>query len=333
MQSASWNEVAIVPNNEAITEVRTNINNMSAEYGRAQGTILFSTRSGTNQWHGSGQFRLRNEALNANNFASNAQAIARPAFKVRDYAGTFGGPVLIPKLYNGRDKTFFFVAYEGLRFTQGVQYLRTVPTSLERKGDFSQTVVNNSGQFLPLQLFDPFNVTQLANGNYTRAPFPNSTIPANRINPFTQKLINEYPLPNRTPDDPTGSNNFLNTQNRPFSRDNWNARLDHKLAAHSIYGTFGTNFGLVDGPNGYGPASRGFTQQGGFFAKTVSDRNYFVSVGDTWVINPSLLADVRVGLTRIVSTNLGPIYDDINYRDYGIPRFLRFRNRHPRYAP
>lgn len=319
VQSVSWNEVAIVPNNEALTEVRTNINNMSAEYGRSQGTVLFSTRSGTNEWHGSGQFRLRNEALNANSFSNNAQNIARPAFKVQDYATTFGGPVVLPKLYNGRDKTFFFIAYEGLRFTQAVQYLRTVPTALERRGDFSRTLINSGGQFVPLQIFDPFNVTRLPNGNYTRAPFPDNIIPASRINPFTQRLINEYPLPNRTPDDAANTNNFLNTQNRPFTRDNWNARLDHKLRSHSIYGTVGTNFGLVDGPNGYGPESRGFTQQGGFFAKTVSDRNYFISVGDTWVITPTLLADVRLGVTRIVTTNLGPIYDDINYRDYGIP--------------
>ena len=89
IQASAWNEVAILPNTEGIQEVKTNINNMSAEYGRSQGTVVFTSKSGTNQFHGSGQYRLRNEALNANSFSNNAQGIRRAPFKVNNYSGTF----------------------------------------------------------------------------------------------------------------------------------------------------------------------------------------------------------------------------------------------------
>ncbi len=319
VQSVSWNEVAFLPNSEGIAEVKTNINNLSAEYGRSQGTIVFTTKSGTNEYHGSAQFRLRNEAFNANSFNNNAQGIRRPPFKVENYSFTFGGPVIIPKLYNGRDKTFFFASYEGLRFNQGVVYERQVPTALERRGDFSNTFANNSGVFANMQIFDPFNVARQPNGLFMRMPFPGAIIPPDRIAPGTRALINEYPLPNAPALDPTGARNFINTMVRNFSRDNFNSRVDHRIGSHSLYGTFGTNFGLIDSPNGWGAQSRGFTQQGGFIGRTVSDRNYYASFGDTWVISPTWVADMRMNVTRIAARNLGPVFPGLNYREFGIP--------------
>lgn len=134
IQASAWNEVAVMPNTEGVQEVKTTINNMSAEYGRSQGTVLITTKSGTNQFHGSGQFRLRNEALNANRFENNANQpfVPRLPFKQQGYSATIGGPVIIPKLYNGKDKTFFFASYEGFRFEQALDYFRTVPTALEK---------------------------------------------------------------------------------------------------------------------------------------------------------------------------------------------------------
>lgn len=320
IQSASWGEAAIIPNTEGIAEVRTTINNMSAEYGRSQGTIIFATRSGTNEFHGSGEFRLRNEALNANTFSNNTQRIARPAFKEQRYSATVGGPVILPKLYDGRNKTFFFASYEGLRFNQGVVYQRTVPTAEQQAGDFSQSLASvGGGSFQPLQIFDPYAVTLQSNGQYARTPIPGNRIPASRLNPFAQRLLSNYPAPNRAPQDPTGLNNFLNTMVRQFSRDNVNTRFDHRLASHALYGTFGTNFGLIASPNGWGANSRGFTQQGGFLGATVQDRNYYSSIGDTWSLSPSLVADFRVGFTRINAQNLGPVYPDTDYQQLGIP--------------
>lgn len=323
IQASAWNEVAVMPNTEGVQEVKTTINNMSAEYGRSQGTVLITTKSGTNQFHGSAQFRLRNEALNANRFENNANQpfVTRLPFKQQGYSATFGGPVAIPKLYNGKDKTFFFTSYEGFRFNQALDYFRTVPTAAERAGNFSQTVAQVGAQFVPVEIFDPFNVTPVAGtaGQWRRNVFPGATIPASRINQGFARMVNEFPLPNRTPDDPRGVNNFYNRMVRKFNRDAINARVDHRLTKHSLYGTFGSNLGSIDSPNGWGDKTRAYTTQGGFIGAVNGDRNYYGSIGDTWLINPTTVADVRVGLTRVAAENRSATYDDLDYRALGVP--------------
>lgn len=320
IQASAWNEVAIMPNTEGIQEVKTNINNMSAEYGRSQGTVVFTTKSGTNEFHGSGQFRLRNEALNANSFGNNAQGIARAPFKVQNYSATFGGPVILPKLYNGKDKTFFFVSYEGLRFNNALDYLRTVPTAAERAGDFSNTRANVAGQFLPVQVFDPFTVTSVGPQQWLRQSFPNATIPASRINPIARAFANEFPLPNRPAQDPVlNTNNFYNRAVRAFERNSTNARFDHRLTKHSLYFTGGANLASISSPNGWGDGTRAFIQQGGFIGAVNGDRNYYAAIGDTWVISPTLVADIRVGLTRVAADNRAQTFSDLDYTRFGIP--------------
>jgi trimeric autotransporter adhesin len=323
IQASAWNEVAVMPNTEGVQEVKTTINNMSAEYGRSQGTVIITTKSGTNTFHGSAQFRLRNEALNANRFENNANQpfVSRLPFKQQGYSATFGGPVRIPKLYNGKDKTFFFTSYEGFRFNQALDFFRSVPTALERRGDFSQSVAQVGAAFLPVQIFDPFNVASVpgVTGQFRRDSFPNATIPASRINRAFSSLVNEFPLPNRVPDDPRGLNNFYNRMTRKFNRDAINARLDHRLSKHSLYGTFGSNLGSIDSPNGWGEGTRAFTTQGGFIGAVNGDRNYYGSIGDTWLITPTMVADMRVGLTRVAAENRSATYDDMNYTALGVP--------------
>ncbi len=320
IQASAWNEVAILPNTEGIQEVKTNINNMSAEYGRSQGTVVFTTKSGTNQFHGSGQFRLRNEALNANSFSNNTQGITRAPFKVQNYSATLGGPIWIPKVYNGKDKSFFFVSYEGLRFNNALDYLRTVPTAAERNGDFSGTRANVSGSFLPVQIFDPFNVVSVGTNQWQRQAFPNAVIPPSRINAFTRRLVNEFPAPNRTPQvAELNTNNFFNRAVRSFERNSTNARFDHRLNKHSIYFTGGANLASIASPNGWGDGTRAYIQQGGFIGAVNGDRNYYASVGDTWVLSPTLVADIRVGLTRVAADNRAATFSDIDYGQFGIP--------------
>lgn len=320
IQASAWNEVAVMPNTEGIQEVKTNVNNMSAEYGRSQGTVVFTTKSGTNQFHGSGQFRLRNEALNANTFGNNAQSISRAPFKVQNYSATFGGPVWIPKLYNGKDKSFFFVSYEGLRFNNALDYLRTVPTAAERNGDFSNTRTNVAGQFLPVQVFDPFNVVSVGTNQWQRVPFPNAVIPQNQINPLARRFVNEFPAANRAPQDPVlVINNYFNRAVRQFARNSTNARFDQRFSKHNLYFTGGGNLASIQSPNGWGDGTRAYIQQGGFIGAVNGDRNYYASVGDTWVITPSLIADLRVGVTRVAADNRAQTFSDLDYKTFGIP--------------
>ncbi len=132
-----FNEASIIPNEEGIQEVRVINNNFTADYGHGQSVMSVTSKSGTNQFHGQASYLIRNEALNANTWGNNQQRIRRPAFKVNDFGGALGGPIL-------KDKLFFFTSYHYLRFNQGQTYLETVPTALERVGNFSQTFQQNS---------------------------------------------------------------------------------------------------------------------------------------------------------------------------------------------
>src|SRR5260370_5505846 len=189
-----FNEAAILPNTEGLQEVRVISNNFTADYGHGQSVISFSTKSGTNQYHGQADYMLRNEALNANTNSNKANGLSRSAFKVNQLGGAVSGPII-------KNKLFFFTSYHFLRFNQGQNYLQTVPTDLERKGNFSQTLLSNAGAFVPVQVYNPFSVTQLATDLYQRAPFPHAIIP--NPNPYTTHIYSFYPQPNRTPDDPT----------------------------------------------------------------------------------------------------------------------------------
>src|SRR6185295_17585068 len=137
------NLTSLVPTQDAIQEFRVQTNNLGPEFGRmAGGAINLTTRSGSNEFHGSLYEFLRNKVLNANTFFNNRAGVARPAFTQNQYGGRIGGPVK-------KDKTFFFFSYEGFRLRQGASYTYTVPTDAQRGGDFSN-VRNASGALIPI---------------------------------------------------------------------------------------------------------------------------------------------------------------------------------------
>ena len=312
VQGSAWNEAAVLPNPEGIQEVRTLINNFSAEYGRAQGVITVTTRSGTNGFHGSGFYRNRNEAFNANSFGNNARGISRPAFKVNSYGGTFGGPIR-------EDKAFFFASYEGLLHNRAIDYLRTVPTALEQAGDFSRTFVNVNSVPTPLKIYDPYDVTQTGANEYRRAEIPNAIIP--RPDPFALKLMSFYPLPNRTPEDDYGTNNFFLRGIQRFNKNSVNSRLDYRLGGHSIYGTFGVFQGTIKTPSSWGEDNP-FYSRGDFVGNLITDRNPYGSIGDTLALTPTLILDMRYGINRINANNEAAVFPDFDYVQFGIPRDL-----------
>src|SRR5207253_447892 len=115
-------------------------NAFDAEYGHSGAAFInVTTRGGTNNLHGAVYDYLRNEALNANDFFSNRSALKKSKFHQDTYGGSIGGPVTLPKVYRGRDRTFFFFDYEGTQLRQGGNTASIVPTALQRGGDFSQT--------------------------------------------------------------------------------------------------------------------------------------------------------------------------------------------------
>jgi hypothetical protein len=318
-----WNEATVLPNPEGIQEVRLQANNYSAEYGRGQSVVQLITKSGTNELHGSVFYRIRNDAFNANTFYRNMLPAdnplsRRPAFKSNLYGGTAGGPLVIPKLYNGKDRTFVFGSFERLQFNRAVDYTRTVPTAAERQGDFSRSVANIGGTPAPLLLFDPLAV-RFEGGRYVRTPFPNSIIPADRIDPAGRFIVNSYPLPNISPLEPRFLlNNYQARFPQQFRRNNFNGRLDHRAGLHNIYVTGGFSFGDILTQSGWGPDNP-FYSQPEFVGRENRDRNPYVSIGDTWVISPTLVVDARVGLNRVDTRNIAGSVDPSLYNQMRIP--------------
>lgn len=139
VQGAAWHETGVIPNPDSLQEVRVTANTFTAETGDAQAVISMSTKSGTNEFHGDLNYMLRNEAFNANGLYNNAHGIVRPKYRLLQGGGSIGGPVIIPKLYNGRGKLFFFASYLRLTHSSPVTFQTKVPTDLERQGNFSKT--------------------------------------------------------------------------------------------------------------------------------------------------------------------------------------------------
>ncbi|MCI0721917.1 MAG: TonB-dependent receptor [Acidobacteria bacterium] len=323
VQGTVVNETAVIPNPDGIQEVRTITNNLSAEYGRGMGAISIITKGGTNEFHGSVFDRVRNEALNANTFANNALKASRPPFKVNSFGATGGGPIV-------KDKAFFFVSYEGLRHTVGLNGFATVPTAAEKLGDFSKTLVNVNGVPTPIRLFDPFNVRQIGPNLYERAEIPNADVRngPRGADPFALKLLSFYPASNRTPDDVYNNNNYFRRVIQTFSRNNINSRVDYRLSRkHSLYSAFGIQKGSITTPSIWGDDSPFFNIDrlgwAAAAAPIVSDKNPYASIGDTIVFSPTLLVDIRYGITRANSRSDSNIFPDFNYDQFGVPKEIQ----------
>ncbi len=179
------------PSLEAITEFTVDTNGFKAEYGHSGGGVMtFSSKSGTNSLHGSAYEFLRNNDLDANRFFSNRAGVPRAIYKQHDFGASVGGPVYIPKLYHGRNKTFFFFAYEGFRNRAGAtSYTTTVPTAEMYNGDFSNWVDKSGKQ---IQIYDPTTQTTDASGTVHRNPFPNNQIPKSLFSPFAVKALGVF---------------------------------------------------------------------------------------------------------------------------------------------
>ncbi len=210
------------PSVEAVQEFKMETDSYSAEFGRSgSGIVNIILKSGTNQFHGSVYEFLRNSAMDANSYFSNLHGIPIPSFKRSQFGASIGGPVDIPKLYRGKDRTFFFFSYEGLRQGAAAQLTATVPTALQRTGDFSQTL-DLAGQ--PVVIYDPETTTASGSG-YVRQPFPGNKIPANRIDPVAAKIMNYYPLPN-TAGTVSGQNNYFASGTSTVNIDTYDTKVD-----------------------------------------------------------------------------------------------------------
>jgi len=234
------NQVSAMPMLDSIQEFKVNTSPYAAEFGRTGGGVVsFSIKSGTNTLHGTFHEFLRNSVLDAAGFNSNRAGLtSKPSFKRNQFGFTSGGPVWIPKLYNGRNKTFWFVAYEGLRQRSLNPYTNTVPTELERRGDFSQSRDTNGSPFL---IYDP-RTTRLDPDRpagvtrYIRDLFPGNMIPSGIINPIGPNAFKYYPAPNQRGLGQSDINNFFVAAANALDGDRIDWRVDHQInSSHSLF--------------------------------------------------------------------------------------------------
>jgi len=232
----------LAPGLDSIAEIKVLTSNYQAEYGRSSGgTINVVTKSGSRDFHGGGFYSKRDESLNANEWQNNKFGRAKPPYRF-DYSGYHvGGPIILPGTYNtARNKLFFFWNQEFLsRTNPGTLERRTMPTELERRGDFSQSFDTN-GRLIVIR--DP----------QTGQPFPGNIVPANRIDPNGQALLNLFPVPNANDRAATGGQynyTFQSAYNQP--RNDQVLRVDWNVAPKTLfYSRF--NFGYEAYKGGWG---------------------------------------------------------------------------------
>ncbi len=207
------NNIAYVPPVDAVEEFKVMTGIYDAQYGRTGGGVInLSIKSGSNTLHGSGYEFLKRTALNGNTFSNNAKGQPRQGNALDQYGFTLGGPVWLPKLYKGKDRTFFFFAYEGYR--EDTYYpsesISSVPTLEQRRGDFSKTTDLKGNLFV---IYDPL-MARMEGNKWVRDPFPGNIIPPNRINAVGAKIASLYPEPNTsTPGSLSWQNNFILSPN------------------------------------------------------------------------------------------------------------------------
>ena len=317
----------IQPSVDAIQEFKVQTNAYSAEFSRGNGAVVnISIKSGTNALHGAVWEFLRNDYLDASNYF----ATRKPEYRQNQFGGALGGPVVLPHIYNGKNRTFFFVDYEGLRIREGLTYTGVVPTLAQRSGDFSQLISYNSptsvldcnGQ--PTYAGEIFN-TRLAQTSATSptgvcgVPFgyanglPSNVIPSSLFDPAAVNVAKLWGAPNTSgpgynfisePVQSTSQNNVDVRVDQPFSDQ------DNAFVRYSYEGQPSTIPTIFQATGGYGPD----------FYAGIQDFVYgSVAIGETHTFSPTTINELRLGYNHIHAHRYPWGYQEDLSSQLGIP--------------
>jgi len=291
--------ININPSVDSVQEFKYTTGNYDAEFAQAGGAaIQVTTKSGTNEYHGSLFEFLQNDIMNARN--SFSEPNGPPPLRWNQFGGSLGGPIK-------KNKLFAFGDYQGTRRRTGASLLTTSPTSAVRNGDLSA---------LATPIFDP--ATGDANGA-GRTAFPSFQIPASRISAPARNLLTLIPTPNFGPAG-AFNNNYIATGSELFDSNQFDLRVDHdvtsnfKYFARYTYGGF-----LKNAPAAYGPRAGGPGLSGILFAGSAEARNQNVASGVNYVLNPSLLSDFRFAFQRYRVDVLPLDFGTNTMQEAGIP--------------
>jgi len=262
---------------EATEQFRVITRNPSAEYGRTGGgVVLMTSKSGTNEFHGSALEFLRNQVMDANAFFANRGGAKLPSSRLNQWGATLGGPLR-------REKTFFFFNYEGFEFRQANEATRSVPTALERTGNFQETRDRAGRQVM---LYDPLT-TRAAGTAWVRDAMPMNTIPANRIAATARAILDQVPLPNQA--GVAGQNNFYKQVAAAQNKRIYGIKLDHNLnAARRISGRYTKDTSLLQNSDFYGTLAEPNNSRTPLF-------RHSTALTYTEILRPSLLLELRGG--------------------------------------
>ncbi len=312
MPNQNRDKVAFIPPADAVAEFRIMSNAYDSQYGRqAGGTLNVSLKAGSNDYHGNVYEFNRNDAYSANTFQANRSGLPKSPTRYNLWGGTFGGPAWIPKAYQGKDKTFFFVSYEGIRNQDPRAGTRSVPTAEERAGDFTNSwttqTVGGVRTVIPITVYDPLTVdsrrTIIQDGKEVQNPvfgyrqaFPDNKIPANRLSPIAKNVLGFVPLPN-TANQPNNStaNNFTPNSTRQNKMVSLMTRADHNW--NNSHKTFASiRFSHMDEFTG-----------DDFHNVTTGNRrtriNKGLGIDHVYTLSPNKVLNLRFNVTRYVEPN------------------------------
>ena len=301
------------PSVEALSEFKVTTSTIPAEFGRTTGGVeSFATKSGGNRFHGTAFNFFRNDKLDANSWNNNLNGAPKPRDHQNDFGGSLGGPIWIPKVYNGRDRSFFFFSWEQYRNRPGTSVVSTLPTADERSGNFSALLGADTGQINPCdgshvflgEIFDPATSNPDPNGQPCHTAFkdsngvPNNIIPTDRMSGVALKILNFLPT--------GGANgacqgiicqNFLFNSSKSDYDTTMTFRLDHTIGAnHKLFFSYSSRDQeeLNSNPTFPGPIDTNFFN---------SNFTHYLRFGYDYAIRPTLLNHFVVGLNRLANSS------------------------------
>jgi hypothetical protein len=298
-QNGGVNEVKFNATVDVIQEFKVQTNYFSAEYGNSGGTIInMVSKSGTNQVHGVGYYFRTDSNMNANNWFSNSRGGTLVDSKRDNFGATVGGPVYLPKLYSGKNRTFFFGDYDRVKNLSATSQTGSVPTARQLLGDFSDT--RNANGSLS-QLYDPFNTILDASGATMRLPIAGNIIPMSRQNPIARAFNKYYPAENRPGNAFTRIDNWFAQGSTPSASNRADIKIDHNISEKQrISSRYGANWGW----NGFANLTGNISHS----ATPGKNRNQNFTIDYTRSHNPNTVMTARAGVLRVAS-----VRDPISY--------------------
>lgn len=301
---ANLNSVSIVPTIDALQQSKILTANIPAEFGRTGGVVFNAVyKTGTNRLHGTVYEFNRNAFMAANSWVNDANGVKKPFSNINTFGFSLGGPVMLPKIFDGRNKLFFFTNYEGYRDVTPVNALLTIPTVAQKRGDFSQTKDVNGNL---IKIYDP--ATVLPSG--VRTQFANNMIDPSRFDPVGVKLLSYYPDPNVVPTNINSqASNYLtkssayNVQNEYSVKIDYDVNERNKLMFRYTASTqgggnadyFPNNNGCPGCAYNVNPAGT-YSPRGGGAALFIYPKN--IAASYTRILSPNSLLDVHLTYNR-----------------------------------